>query len=398
MLRYSARLYRNAYAGLSRPVWWLSVVMFINRSGTMVVPFLTVYLTSQLHFSIAQAGLVMGAFGAGAMAGAYGGGKLTDRVGFYQVQFWSLFLNGVLFFILREMHSIWQFAICIFVLSTVGESFRPANATAIAHYSDPANRTRSYSLNRLAINLGFSIGPAVGGILAAIDYKWLFWVDGFTCIAAAFMLRMMLSAGSRSMERKAVDHQERRRDSAFKDRNYLLFIVYMLGIAFCFLPMFSLVPVFYKEKIGLNETTIGLLLGSNGLLIALVEMVLVYKLEGKRTLGTYISIGALLIGLSYFVLTIAPIFLVAICGMFLITFGEMFLFPFVNTYWIGRSKEHNRGQYAALFTMAFSLGHVLAPTLGAQIIRQFGFDILWYLLCSICLLSAVGFYQLMKKN
>src|SRR6185369_13043680 len=90
-----------------------------------------------------------------------------------------------------QMQTFWQIGICMFVIGSVGEGFRPANAAAIAYYSLPENRTRSYSLNRLAINLGFSIGPAIGGLLA---FKYLFWVDGITCILAALILRISLPA------------------------------------------------------------------------------------------------------------------------------------------------------------------------------------------------------------
>ncbi len=172
MIRSSFSLYRNAYSGLSKPVWWLSFVMFVNRSGTMVIPFLTVYLTQNLHYSIAEAGFVMAMFGIGAILGGFLGGRLSDKIGFYPVQLWSLLLNGIMFIVLGYLYELWQIAVCIFILSTVGESFRPANASAIAFYSDVNNRTRSYSLSRLAINLGFSIGPAVGGFLSAISYQW----------------------------------------------------------------------------------------------------------------------------------------------------------------------------------------------------------------------------------
>jgi MFS family permease len=118
----------------------------------------------------------MAMFGVGAILGGFIGGKLSDKIGFYPVQFWSLFLNGIMFIVLGQLHELWQIAVCIFILSTVGESFRPANASAIAFYSNENNRTRSYSLSRLAINLGFSIGPAVGGFLSSISYQWLFSV------------------------------------------------------------------------------------------------------------------------------------------------------------------------------------------------------------------------------
>jgi predicted MFS family arabinose efflux permease len=136
----------------------------------------------------------------------------------------------------------------------------------------------------------------------------------------------------------------------------------------------------------------------NGLIIAIVEMVLVYKLEGRRHVISYIRIGALLVGLSYLVLNIAPIFSVVVFSMLLVTAGEMLMFPFFNTVWIAKSKEHNRGQYAAVYTMAFSTAHVLAPTVGSQIIRHFGYDVLWYCLFTICSIAALGFHSFRKMK
>ena len=176
---------------MSRSTWLLSLVMLVNRSGTMVLPFMTIYLTST-GYSIGQAGLVMGIFGFGAVCGGFIGGRLTDRFGFQQVQWMTLMGGGLLFMVLGQMKSYPLICICTFFLSLVNEAFRPANSTAIAHYSKEENRTRSYSLNRLAINLGWAVGGAIGGILASIDYHLLFWVDGFTNLAAVLLLRWFL--------------------------------------------------------------------------------------------------------------------------------------------------------------------------------------------------------------
>lgn len=58
-------LYRDAYSGLSPSLWWLSIVMLINRAGTMVIPFMTLYLTQYLDYSISKAGIIMAVFGIG---------------------------------------------------------------------------------------------------------------------------------------------------------------------------------------------------------------------------------------------------------------------------------------------------------------------------------------------
>jgi MFS family permease len=260
MIKSPVALYRNAYLGLSNSIWWLALVILINRSGTMVIPFMTVYLTQELHFSIAQAGFIMAAFGIGAIIGAFAGGRLTDKIGFYSVQLWSLVLNGIMFFILGQMRTFWQIGICIFVLSLLSESFRPANSAAIAYYSNESNRTRSYSLNRLAVNLGFSIGPALGGILSSISYQWLFWVDGVTCMAAAVLLRIFLSPVSLIPKRHDAGAKQKKNNSVYKDGVYLRFMFCVFLVAFCFLQLFSLVPVYYKEQVHMNESMIGLVI------------------------------------------------------------------------------------------------------------------------------------------
>lgn len=149
LVKRISNLYKEAYSGLAPSTWWLSLVMLINRSGTMVVPFMSLYLTQAKHFSISQSGLVMAIFGAGAICGGILGGKLTDKLGFYNVQLSALIIGGILFIVLGQMNTYLSICICTFVLSMLNESFRPANSTAIAHYSKEENRTRSYSLNRL---------------------------------------------------------------------------------------------------------------------------------------------------------------------------------------------------------------------------------------------------------
>ena len=100
MLTATAKTYRNAYSGLSKQTWLLSLIMLINRSGTMVIPFMTLYLTSaEMGYSVGDAGIVFGLFGAGAFCGAWLGGRLTDKIGFYPVQLFTLTVGGILFMI-----------------------------------------------------------------------------------------------------------------------------------------------------------------------------------------------------------------------------------------------------------------------------------------------------------
>jgi predicted MFS family arabinose efflux permease len=392
MLQVTLDLYKNAYGGLSRATWRLSWIMLVNRAGTMVIPFLTVYLTERGH-SLSVAGMIMAAFGAGAIVGGYLGGWLTDRVGAYYVQLWSLLLNGALFIVLGYVQNIIAFGAVIFILSSIGEAFRPANSAAIAAASGPENRTRSYSLNRLAINLGFTIGPAVGGMLADYDYHLLFWADGLTCMAAAFFVWLFF----RQDVVKPVHEQERvSAFSVLKDKPFLYALVFLLMTMLCFLQLFSIIPVYFSEGVGMSKTAIGWLLASNGLMIVLVEMVLVYRLEKRESQDIYIAAGALMMAASFGVLAIAPVVAFAVIAMLLVTMGEMLLFPFMNRFWVDRTNAHNRGRYAAWYTITFAIAHVLAPAASAMMQAIAGYRGLFIFDLALCSLGAIGFLWLRK--
>jgi len=363
----------------------------------MVVPFMTIYLTQHHHYSIAQAGVVMGLFGAGAVAGGFIGGKLTDKYGFYRIQFTTLFGGGVLFIVLGQMNSFGLICIFTFLLSMVNEAFRPANATAVAHYSTPENRTRSYSLNRLAINLGWAVGGAIGGLLASFNYQLLFWVDGITNISASLLLFRFLKPVTTT---KPVAHAEIKNSvaSAYRDRIYLWFIVCVTLFAMCFFQLFTNLTVFYKQELHFTESFIGILMALNGLIIAFIEMVLVYQLEGKRSSLSYIFVGVTLCAFSYLLYNFLPgTAAVAVGAVIVITFGEILSMPFMNAFWISRSDMHNRGQYAGLYTIAWALAQVLGPSLGALLAEHYGFRPLWWVVGGVCLISAAGFYYLRRS-
>jgi MFS family permease len=135
MFNKAISLYKSAYKGLSPATWWLSLVMFVNRSGTMVLPFMTIYLTQHLHIVLDRQGWVMAIFGAGAIVGALIGGRFSDKIGFRSVQLVTLTGGGIMFMVLGQMRSFPMICICTFLLSLINEAFRPANSSAIAFYS-----------------------------------------------------------------------------------------------------------------------------------------------------------------------------------------------------------------------------------------------------------------------
>ena len=404
MLQNTYQLYKNAYTGLNREVWLLSLISLVNRAGTMVFPFMTIYLTQARHFSLKEAGIIMSFFGFGSVLGAYIGGWLSDRIGAYKVQFWSLIGTSIVLLFILRMETFWGIAFIAFLLSIVADAFRPANKVAVANYSEPENSTRSFALLRLAINLGFAIGPAMGGILAAWKgYDWLFYADAFTCFIAAIIFRFTLKdefkANQQTRAVNKINQPNKTSNSPYQDPHFLYFLLIIGLLAFAFLQFFYTIPVFFKQELGLDEGQIGIFMGLNGLLIVLLEMPLVYLVEQKYTKFKIMKVGAILIGIGFlcFLLPIQWAGLTAALGITILTIGEIYYMPFASAWVASRAAEENRGQYMGLYTISWAIASVVAPSAGFFLIESIGFDGLWLVLFSIGVIGGLSFWILGRR-
>jgi predicted MFS family arabinose efflux permease len=388
-------LYKKAYGGLSKGTWWLSLVMLVNRSGTMVVPFMTIYLTQRYGVSIEKAGLVMSLFGLGAIVGSLVGGKLVDSAGYYYVQLFALIAGGSMFIILGQLRSYGAICGGTFILAIFNESFRPANTVAIAHYSKEKNQTRSYSLNRLAINFGWAIGGALGGFLASFNYHLLFWVDGLTNLSAAFLLYITLSPKRNSETERKTKQIDLIKNPAYRDTTYLYFVILVFFFALCFFQLFTTIPVFFKTRFHLNVFFIGMVMAFNGIIIAVFEMILIFSLEGRRPALHYISVGVILVAIAFGILNFQGNYqFIAMLAMFVLTLGEIMTMPFMNAYWIGRTLQNNRGQYAALYSVAWATAQTVGPYTGSLVAGHLGYKTLWWIISCICLALAFFYKKL----
>ncbi|RLJ61147.1 putative MFS family arabinose efflux permease [Lacinutrix venerupis] len=392
--------YLNTFKGLSQEVWWLALITFINRAGTMVIPFLSIYLTEDLNLSLEKVGWIMTCFGLGSVIGTWLGGKLTDVIGFYKVMVCSLFLTGILFIAVQYLKTFETLCIGIFLLMIVADTFRPAMFVAMSTYSKPENKTRSVTLIRLAINLGFSAGPALGGlIITTLDYSGLFWTDGITCIIATIVLFNVLNPKKAKVQDKLEVENPK---SVYSNKPFIIFFFAMLIFAVVFFQYFSAMPLYYKDVHFLNKIEIGLLLGANGFFIFLFEMPLISWLEksGYNKI-TLILFGALLTGLSFLVLNLTTWSGILIIGMLLMTVGEMIAFPFSNAYAMEQAKNGNQGEYMAMYIMSFSIASVFGFNAGLQIVSGIGFNNTWLImtaLSSICILLLFVLKLYMKKK
>ena len=387
------QLYKNAFEGLSRPAWMLSLVMLINRSGTMVLPFLGIYLTSSLGFNLEQTGIILSCFGIGSMAGSFLGGWLTDKFGHFYVQFLSLLIGGIIFILLSSVKEFYSLAIGVLLLSTIAESFRPANASSVSFYAKPQNVSRAFSLNRMAINLGFSIGPAIGGLLAAISFTLLFLADGITCIVAAlFFFFYFKNIKGQQVKTEEKENGKVKDRPAYKDRQFLVFTLLTSCFAILFFQLFISLPLYYREVYQLSESKIGMLLALNGIVVFSLEMILVYILGRTMQVHQLIFIGLVMLGIGFAVLNLIHSEVILAVGMFILSVAEIFAMPFMVTFVVQKSEIKNRGSYMGMYSFAYAVGHVFSPLISTLIIDKIGYEWLWWLSAIASVIVGFGFW------
>jgi len=403
ILRSSLQLYKDAYSGLPREIWILGILTVINRMGTMVLPFLSVYLTSQLHFSLKDAGLIASAFGFGSLSGSYLGGRLTDKIGAKPVIGGSLLIGGAFFLTLPYVDSFTGLFILIFCASVFGEAYRPAMSAAAAQYMPRAEAGRAMAFLRLAINLGMSAAPTIGGFVAVgLGYNYLFWIDGFTCmIAASYFLIVARkwrkpAISSPSQEQEQIDATIET-ISPYKNGRYWIFLLATFLMGFAFIQWFHTIPVFIKQEWKFDEGWIGVLMGTSSFIVTLIEMPITHLVERGNHIKKAIRLGLLLFGISYLPFVLESSILLCFVAVILWTIGEILVLPFNNAYPLNISHAQNRGNYLALYFMTWSLTNITGPTVGLAFADEFGFSAFWILLTCLIMTSLLINMKVVEK-
>lgn len=390
---------KNPYSGLKnipKNIWMLSIATLINRAGTMVLPFIALYANQILNASKGDSGLVLAAYGIGAFTTAPFAGKLSDKIGAMKTMKISLFCTGSFLFLYSFITNFFLFLVLTFVWAILSEAFRPASLSFISSEITSDRRKTAFALNRLAINLGMSIGPVVGGILSTINFHLLFYVDGLTSLAAATFLVLSPWEKHEIAETptggQTIVHEK---VTVFKDKRLLYFLLTLIPVEIVFFQHVGALPLFIVSDLGFSNAVFGLLTAVNTVLIIFIEVPLndsMRNWDDKKSL----ALGALLSGIGFglmaFTKTIPPIvFLIVIW-----TFGEMIFFPSSGEYVAKIAPEKQRGEYMGYFQMSFSFAFMVGPWLGTTALDLYGPFNLWIGCLVFGLISTVMMLRLKK--
>ena len=363
--------------GLPHDMWALFFTSLINRSGTMVIPFLALYLTKKIGVTPAEAGTALLVYGLAAFIAAPLTGRLSDKLGSLKVMKFALFGSGVLFFVYSFISDYNWILVATFILAAVNESFRPANLSLITEIVTPPQRRMAFALNRLAVNAGMSIGPVIGGFLTLIDFHYLFYANAVASIAAGIYFTSVKWSSLSSEETVEPEEEKTKLSvSIFSDKGFLFFMFAIIPANLVFFQHLGALPLYIVDDLGFTTAAFGLFSAINTVLIILIEVPLNNWMNDtpyKKSL----MIGALLAGIGFGSFAIATTAITLAIAIIIFTFGEMIFFPTTAAYASEVAPAERRGEYMGYFQMTFSFAFSAGPWLGTVVYQHYGSVILW---------------------
>jgi MFS family permease len=350
---------RGNVRAMPRPIWVLLTGTFINRFGMFVLPFLVLYLRDQ-GYSAPQSGIAVAMYGVGGIAAVGVGGIMADRIGRKRSVALSMFGSAVTTLALSQAHTLASILPLTALVGLFAESYRPAASALIADFVPSERRVTAFALNRLAVNLGWAFGPALGGIMASRSFFLLFAADAATSAVYGVIALVALPHGVRS------DREDERRGEAtrsvFADRGFLLFLAAIFFAAMVYMQSATTFALQVRSD-GFSNETYGLLLSLNGLIVVLFELPLSAFTQRHPT-ARMVALGAFVVGLGFFLVGSAHTLLALAACTAIFTFGEIFSSPPSAVFVADRSPQHLRGRYQAAFGTMFGLAAIVGPIAG----------------------------------
>lgn len=403
--------------GLSKNLWALFATSVISAIGfSITMPYMSLYLNNVLKLSMTTVGtLLMVTQVIGSIVGIYGG-EISDKLGRKFVMSRSLGGRFVLFIIIGIIISKWEniYAIFVFlILNSILFSFYfPASQAYIADLTNEKERISAYGILRMGGNLGWALGPAIGGLLATIDYAYLFFVTAFCMLIATIILikfcheslnyRIGKTAESTILKnQKNLDFKINFKDmlTIFYDHQFLIFTLISFLVFIVWGHLVSPISVYAVNRVGITKSQLGLLFSVNGFMVALFQYFITHFIPDKKELEA-LWIGALIYGVGYLSIGFASNFGFLIISMVIITVAEMVITPSSQTYASKLARPENRGRYMAFYNLAQTFGWAFGPLLGGILLDTFSGrnPFIWVFVSGLAVVSAVGFILFKNKN
>jgi len=386
------------YHEFPRLFWVVVAISFIDRiGGTLLFPFFALYITQKFNVGMTQAGILLGMSSLFGLIGSTIGGALTDKFGRKQLILFGLVFSAVstlTFGLVNEFSLLFPLMVVVGLLSNVAH---PAHDAMIADILPEKQRQEGFGILRVAGNLAWIIGPTIGGIVANINFFYLFVIDAVvSCLVAALVFRTI-------PETKPEPHAHEESESflqsvmgyrvALRDLAFMAFMVAVMLMLIVYQQMYSSLSVYLRDNHHINPSGYGFLMTTSAITVVIFQL-WVSRLIKYRPPFLMMAIGTIFYMIGFTLFGIVMAYALFALNIVIITIGEMIVVPMSQAIAANFAPESMRGRYMAIFGLSWALPSTIGPGAAGYILDHYNPNLLWYLGGAICGLSVLAFYFL----
>jgi len=387
----------NVIGKFPRDIWVITAIQLVASAGfSICLPFMPLYLHQERGLVMTLVGVLFLVSGISSSATQMIGGVLADRIGRRQLLLGASVVRLILFsglaVLIAVAAPVWAILLVFIAGQSAGMMMRPAITAMIADLAPRDRLTETYGMLRVGQNIGWAMGPAVGGYLITfLPYAWLFGIAALSSVITLglifLFIRESYTGSTEPVEFRSIFH-------VAADRTFLTFTVLCLLVFLVMAQLGSTLSIFTVEKMGLSTAQYGMLLTANGIIVVLFQYP-VARWAGHLKKARGLVLGSLLYGIGWLSLSWAGDFSWALVSIAIVTAGEIVFTPLTAST-VGRlAPPDKRGRYMGFFGLSQSLSMSLAPLVGGVLLDVFPLQpwFIWGSICAIALIAAVGFRQ-----
>ena len=393
---------KDVYAEYPRIFWSLVVITFIDRiGGALLFPFFALYLTSRFDVGMTDVGVLFATFSLSSFAGSAIGGALTDRFGRKRIIIFGLFASSMSALAMGFASSFQMFFVLALFVGILADVSGPAHQAMVADILPEDKRADGYGILRVAFNLSVTIGPAIGGLLAAKSYLTLFVTDATISLLTVVLVALFIP------ETKPQSHPDEPEPTmassfagygkVFRNTAFMLFLGAVMLQVFTYMNMNTTLGVYLRNEHGTSEWHYGMLLSLNAAMVVLMQFPITRRIK-KYPPMLMMAFGTILYAIGFAMYGFVSIYLMFVIAMIIITIGEMIVSPVAQALVASFAPEDMRGRYMAVSGLSWGLPFAIGPYLAGLIIDGPSPQNLWYVAGFIGLLSTIGFLSLYRMH
>ena len=386
------------YRSFPRQMWVLVAGSFVNSLGSaLVFPFLTLYLRQRLGISLVEIGLVFTLNAAASLAAGMMGGMVADRFGRRSVMLISLLSTSAVLLLLGIATSYVQMILLAAALGLSSPLFQPARDAMVADLTHPDQRTEAYSVLRVSSNLGYAIGPAIGGFLAGVSYLLSFSLAAGASLAFFFVTLVLVKETlTEAAKGRAARSQTAGFGVVFRDTPFIIFCGLMILTTMVYTQVITNLPVYMKETLGLGERYFGWVMSANAAMVVGLQLG-ISRATARWPRLPAIGLGSALYGVGVGAIAAVTAFPGFIACAVIYTLGEMIIAPVATAFTADLAPVEMRGRYMGLLGLTWGAAYGIGPALGGLVYDAGFAQALWLAAGALGLVTAAGYVLLQRK-